>query len=143
MKLAAAVGSAVSGGILLAFSTFVMPALNRLGPERATVAMSSINVTAQRPPLMIVLFGTAVLTVATGIAGVRQRDGLLVVGSALFLVGVIGTTAGINVPLNDALAQGTATWVDFYRSWMVANHVRSLAGIAAAVLIGTAAIKAS
>lgn len=143
MRLATALGCAVNGGIFFAFSSFVMPAINRLGPERATAAMNALNVTAVRPPFMLVLFGTAALTVATGVMGVRQRDGLLIAGSAVFLVGAIGTTIGVNVPLNDALTKGSTTWADYYQPWMIGNHVRALAGIGAAALIGAASIRSS
>ncbi|WP_034609597.1 DUF1772 domain-containing protein [Cellulomonas sp. URHD0024] len=141
MRLATALGCAVNGGIFFAFSSFVMPAINTLGPEKATAAMNAMNVAAVRPAFMTVLFGTAALTVATGVIGVRQRDPLLIAGSAAFLVGAIGTTIGVNVPLNDALAAGTTTWADFYQRWMVANHVRALSGIAAAALVGAAAVR--
>jgi uncharacterized membrane protein len=53
------VGCGLIGGVFFAFSAFVMSGLNRLPPSRATAAMQSINVTAQHPPLMLALFGTA------------------------------------------------------------------------------------
>jgi len=143
MRLATAIGCAVNGGIFFAFSSFVMPALNRLDAERATAAMNAINVAAVRPAFMTVLFGTAVLTVVTCVSGVRQRDGLLVAGSVVFLVGVIGLTVGYHVPLNDALAGGRTSWAAYERGWTALNHVRALAGIAAAALVGASAIRSS
>ena len=143
MRPAAALGCAVNGGIFFAFSSFVMPALHRLGPERATAAMNAINVTAVRAPFMVVLFGTAALTVATGISGIRNRDAVLIAGSAVFLVGVIGVTIGYHVPLNDALAKGSTTWQDYAPGWTALNHVRAASGIAAAALIGASALRGS
>jgi uncharacterized membrane protein len=143
MRPAAALGCAVNGGIFFAFSSFVMPALNRLGPERATTAMKAIDVAAVRPAFMTVLFGTAALTVVTGISGIRQRDALLVAGSAVFLVGAIGVTIGYHVPLNDALARGSVTWADYAPGWTALNHVRAASGIAAAALIGASALRGS
>ena len=105
MKLATAVGCAVNGGIFFAFSSFVMPALNKLGPEKATSAMNAINVAAVRPTFMTVLFGTAALTVATGVAGVRQRDGLLIAGSAVYLGGSL--VLGYDVELARTLLLST------------------------------------
>ena len=143
MRPATALGCAVNGGIFFAFSSFVMPALNRLGPERATVAMKAIDVAAVRPAFMTVLFGTAALTVATGISGIRHQDPLLIAGSAVFLVGTIGVTIGYHVPLNDALAKGSTTWADYAPGWTALNHVRAASGIAAAALIGASALRGS
>jgi uncharacterized membrane protein len=147
---AAAVGSAVTGGVLFAFSSFVMPGLNRLDPADAIPAMNAINVAAVRPAFMTVLFGTAALTVVTIVTGIRHHDTrsgqLLIIGSAVYLIGVIGLTMAYHVPLNDALARfnpatGDAprTWADYYRGWTALNHVRALAGVASAVLLGAAA----
>ena len=143
MRPAAALGCAINGGIFFAFSSFVMPALNKLGPERATTAMNAINVAAVRPTFMTVLFGTAALTVATGVSGIRNRDALLISGSAVFLIGAIGLTIGYHVPLNDALAKGSTTWPDYVRGWTALNHVRMASGIAAAALIGASALRGS
>jgi uncharacterized membrane protein len=151
LTFVAATGSAVTGGVLFAFSSFVMPGLNRLDPAEAIRAMNAINVAAVRPAFMTLLFGTAAVTVATTVAGIRRHDTragqLLIIGSAVFLVGVIGLTMAYHVPLNDGLARfdpatGDAgrTWADYYRGWTALNHVRALAGGAGAVLLGMAAL---
>jgi uncharacterized membrane protein len=148
VKGLAAVGCAVNGGVLFAFSSFVMPGFNRLDPAAAIAAMNAVNVTAVRPAFMTVLFGTAALTVATGVLGLRRRQKLLVIGSAVYLVGVIGLTMAYHVPLNDALARfdpatgdAARTWADYARGWTALNHVRALAGVTAAVLIGLSAYR--
>jgi uncharacterized membrane protein len=151
LTFAATIGSAATGGVLFAFSSFVMPALDRLDPDDAIRAMNAVNVTAVRPAFMTVLFGTAALTAVTTVAGIRRRgtrEGrLLIIGSAVYLVGVIGLTMAYHVPLNDALARfdpatGDAprTWSDYSTGWTRWNHVRSLAGVAGAVLLGSAAL---
>jgi uncharacterized membrane protein len=152
LTFAAAAGSAVTGGVLFAFSSFVMAGLNRLDPADAIRAMNAINVTAVRPAFMTVLFGTAGLAVATTVVGIGRRDTpggrLLIIGSVVYLVGVIGLTMAYHVPLNNALARfdpatGDAqrTWADYYRGWTALNHVRALAGVAGAVLLGIAALR--
>ena len=69
----------VNGGVFFAFSSFVMPALQRLPDAQGIAAMQSINVTAVRPPFMAVLFGTAalclVLIVWAIARGTRPRRG--------------------------------------------------------------------
>ena len=136
---AAAVGSGVVAGVLGAFSGFVMPALARLPDDGGADAMRSINVTAVRPPLMIALFGTAFLAVAAVVlvltrGGADGAVGLTIAGASSYLLGVIGVTGAVNVPLNDRLAAGTGpTWPDYVRSWTGWNHVRTAAALAAAV----------
>jgi len=150
LVVATAVGSAVNGGVLFAFSSFVMPALDRLDPGESIAAMQAINVAAVGPAFMTVLFGTAALAAGTLVLGGRHwrsRTGkLLVVGSVLFLAGVIALTAGYHVPLNDALApvdpaRGDAAriWADYARGWTALNHVRAAAGVAAGVVLTVAA----
>ena len=109
----AATGSATVGGVFYAFSTFVMPGLRALPPAEGTAAMQKINVAAVRPGLMIALFGTAAVCVAVGVGavtgGLRPPPVALLAGSALYLVGTVGLTAGYHVPLNNALAQADAS----------------------------------
>ncbi len=64
----------------------------------------------------------------------------LLLGSALYLFGAFGVTAGANVPRNDALqrlepggAEAAAYWPAYLREWTAWNHVRTAASAAAAV----------
>lgn len=150
LVVAAAVGSAVNGGVLFAFSSFVLPALDRLDPAQSIAAMQAVNIAAVRPAFMAVLFGTAALAAGTLVLGARHRrtrtGKLLILGSLLFLAGVIGLTAGYHVPLNDALARfdpahedAARTWAAYARGWTALNHVRAAAGIAAGVVLSVAA----
>ncbi len=143
LPAATAIGCACVGGVLFAFSGFIMPALARLEPSAAVSAMQSVNVTAVRPPLMIALFGTAALCVVSVWRAVTSIDSRttpwLLAGSLLYLVGVIGTTAIVNVPMNDRLAALTPSsaeaatyWTTYLSSWTAWNHVRAAAGLAAA-----------
>lgn len=142
----AAVGCGLVGGVFFAFSTFVLRALARLPPAQGIVAMQSINVTAVSPAFMSALFGTAVACLATAIAS-AQRWGeagavAALAGSLLYLIGTIAVTIVFNVPRNDALAavdpasaEGARLWADYLRSWTSWNHVRTVASMAAAVLL--------
>src|SRR6516162_5972848 len=62
VTVAGAIGAALVGGVFFAFSAFVMPALRRLPAAQGISAMQSINRTAVTAPLMLALFGTAVLS---------------------------------------------------------------------------------
>ncbi|MFC5931337.1 DUF1772 domain-containing protein [Cryobacterium melibiosiphilum] len=139
-----AVGAAVMGGVFLAFSVMVMPALRRRPAADAIGVMQQINVAAVRPLFLAVLFGTAAASVALIVgqildpaADAAQR----LVGSALYLASV-AVTIGFHVPRNNALArldpnaaESDAAWTTFAAQWTAGNHVRALLGVAAAVTL--------
>jgi uncharacterized membrane protein len=142
ITVSAAVGCGAVGGVFYAFSALVMSGLSRLPGTAGLEAMKSINITAVRPPLMIALFGSAVLCVALAVRAIMtwgdRRAVLLLAGAALYLVGAIVLTAAYNVPLNNHLAgvsahaqDAVAQWHSYARSWTIANHVRAAASLAA------------
>ena len=140
---AGVLGAGVVGGTFYAFSTFVMPGLQRLEPAEGIKAMQSINVTAERPGFMVAFMGTTLLAGYLGVRGVLdwgdRRATLLVAGSALYLVGSFLLTVAHNVPLNNQLADvrphgagAAAQWRHFLSGWNWANHVRGAASLGAA-----------
>jgi len=144
---ASAVVTGLAGGVFAAFSTFVVPGLRRLAPADAAAAMAAINEDAVRPPFMT-LFGAAVLVpAATAVVGlVGGHDGAwpAVASAVVVLVGMLGVTAGGNVPLNDRLAasRDAAGWAAFDRPWSRWNHVRTVACAAASALAALALVVA-
>jgi uncharacterized membrane protein len=137
-----ALGCALVAGVFYAFSAFVMAGLDRSAPGTAVAAMQGINREAPRPPLMLVLFGTAALCVAVAVVALVERDGvgssLALAGAAAYLVGGVGVTMACNVPLNERIDRvdpdGPATaekWRRFDRPWRSWNHVRTVSGLAA------------
>jgi uncharacterized membrane protein len=138
----AALGAGLTAGLLFAFSAFVMDALARLPPEQGIAAMKSINVAVLNPLFFTVFFGTAVLCVVLAVAAFfrwGEADAIyLVAGSLLYLVGTIGVTIALNVPLNDALAavapnsaEGAGLWMRYIVNWTAWNHVRTVAALTA------------
>jgi len=149
LALVACVASGCVGGVFFAFSAFVMPALNRLPAPAGIAAMQSINVTAVRPPLMVALFGTALLCVAAAVLGIGAWSSPsgppLVLAAGAYLVGTVGVTVAGNVPLNNRLAamqpdhaDAAAQWSAFARPWTRLNTLRTVAALAAAVLFALA-----
>jgi uncharacterized membrane protein len=141
---AAALGCALSAGALFAFSAFVMAGLKRLPPAQGAAAMQSINVTAVTPAFMTTLFGTALLCLVVAVWAVASWDDgrapWSLAGGLLYLVGTIGITMAANVPRNNRLAalapeDAGDVWSDYLRTWTAWNHVRTLAGLAAAALL--------
>jgi uncharacterized membrane protein len=153
LTVLAALGSAIVGGAMYAFSSFVMSGLDRATPSQAVAAMNGINVTAVRAPFMIPFVGTALLSVALVVVGLvrwgRPGSTLLIVGALLYVVGAFVVTMAVNVPRNDALAlvepasaEAAARWATYYREWMIGNHVRTVAALAAAGVFVAALVRA-
>ena len=145
---AASVSSAAVGGLFFAFSAFVMRGLDRTGPIDAITAMRGINAEAERnAPLLVLLFGSALLALTAGIMAAvqwRQGSGYAVAGAAFALVAVVVTIA-CNVPLNNHLAGLNVTglssadvpreWQSYFGTWTAWNHVRTVSPLIGSVLL--------
>ena len=128
--------------MFFAFSTFVMAALRRLPAAQGIAAMQSINVTAPMPPLMLLLFGTALACVALIVVAVVDGSPWLLAGGVVYLLGDIAVTMAYNVPRNNELAaldpgsaEAAARWPSWTAEWTAGNHVRTVAGFASAALL--------
>lgn len=148
MILLAALGTGLVAGVFYGFSTFVMKALARLPAPQGIAAMQSINVVVLNRWFFAVFFGTAgacaILVIYSLIRWPSHAAAMLLVGSALYLVGVIAVTIAFNVPLNNALAGadpgGAAAerlWARYLSVWTAWNHVRTAAPLLAAVVLAT------
>jgi uncharacterized membrane protein len=98
-----AVGCGVAAGAFFTFSSFVMPALNRLPAPRAVAAMQSINRLAVRPLFMTAVFGTALACLAvTAWAALEWHAPAarwVLAGGLAYVIGAIVVTIAANVPL--------------------------------------------
>ena len=135
------VGCGLMAGLFFAFSTSVMPGLRRLAPADGAAAMQQMNRTILNPLFGVVFGGTAVVcllllvgTLVSGPAGTVW----IVLGALLYLVGSIGFTMVVNVPMNNRLdaadpasPEGARIWTDYLSRWTAWNHVRALACVAA------------
>lgn len=138
------------GGVFFAFSVFVMRALDRLPPPQAVSAMQAVNVTVITPWFMLGFVGTALLCVAVLVVaatgGFAGSATLGAAGAISYLIGTFAVTAAYNVPRNNRLeqyggsAEGVAYWPTYRRQWTLANHVRTAAGIVAALLLSVAVL---
>ncbi|WP_206715249.1 anthrone oxygenase family protein [Cellulosimicrobium arenosum] len=141
LVVTAAVATGLAGGVLYAFSAFVMHGLRRLPPAAGAAAMIAINRAALRPPLMLLLLAAVVLPVAASVVGLVSGDsgaGWALAGAVVSVVGVLGVTGAGNVPLNerlDASPDPADEWARFVPRWLAHNHVRTAAGALASVLL--------
>jgi uncharacterized membrane protein len=141
------VGCGIVSGVFFAFSGFVMPALGRLPVMQGVATMQAINEAAIRPPLMIVLFGTAAVCVAIAVEAVlawgAPGAAVRLLAAVLYLAGVVGITMACNVPRNNSLAsldpastEAASYWTTYLREWTTWNSVRAVSsGLAAAAFL--------
>lgn len=144
LTLSAALGCGIVGGVLFAFSTFVMKALGRLAAADGIAAMQSINITVMNPITMAAFGGTALASLALIINALLNWQGMasayLLIGSVLYIVGTFLVTGAFNVPKNEALAKIAPTdptsagfWTNYLAKWTAWNHLRTLAALVAMV----------
>jgi uncharacterized membrane protein len=145
LVLAAALGCGLLGGVFFGFSTFVMKGLARLPAAAGIAAMQSINVAVYPSLFLVVFFAVPALTLILMIASLWQWDrpgsAYLLAGGLVYLIGSFGVTAMFNVPLNNLIAliaPGQADeadlWLGYCRSWMLWNHLRTVASFVACAL---------
>lgn len=138
-----AVAAALSSGMMLTFSNFVMPAFDRGPHPEAMRAMQRINEDVINPLFLLVFMGTGpLLLVWLGVQALHGPVEARHLGAALlYLVGVVGVTAIGNVPLNHALARLESeraerqAWQGFARPWVRWNHLRTIAAAATALVL--------
>lgn len=134
-----AIGCGLIAGLYFAFSTFILQAFDRLGPEPAAEAMNAINVRIQRSLFMPLFLGTTLTGLALAVIGLlhlRSPGGAaMLAGGAVHVLGMFVVTMVFNVPLNNALvARGGEAWSFYLRRWLPWNHIRTLASTIASAL---------
>jgi uncharacterized membrane protein len=145
-----AVGCGMMAGLLFAFSNFVMRALLQQPPESGMRTMQAINSLIQNPIFFVLFFGTTVaalfLAATSALHLSKNGSTLMLLGSLLYLVGTFGVTIVFNVPLNNGLAEYSAStsdaaqyWQSYVSQWLKWNHVRTVTSVSAAVLLTWAA----
>jgi uncharacterized membrane protein len=142
LAVLAAVGSGLVAGLLFAFSTAVMRALQRLPPEQGMRAMQHINVVILNRTFLGIFNGTTLLSAVLAVSALFGGNGpaglWMLAGAAAYIVGTFGVTMVVNVPLNNRLAatdasapEAAATWASYVDKWLRWNHLRTLMGASA------------
>lgn len=137
LAVVAALLLGLSAGLFFAFSVAVMPGFRAIGDAAFTAAMNAINRAILNPLFLLVYIGALLLVVAAAIvafAGGSLPAAWLLTGAALvYLVGVLGVTGAVNIPLNNALAADSDR-AAFESRWVRFNNLRTLAGVVAFTL---------
>jgi uncharacterized membrane protein len=136
LTLAACIGAGTIGGVFFAFSAFVMRALAQLPAAQGVAAMQRINVVVLRPAFLGVFVGTVATCLA--VAVLSRFSPWAVAAALLYVVRSFGVTMAFNVTRNKRLAalpaespQAAAYWPQYVREWLLWNHVRTAASLAA------------
>lgn len=144
-------------GLWYGWTVSVIPGTKRVADANYVDTMQHINRAIINPAFLVLFLGIPVII---GIAAVLQfrsgdtRRGWLLVGATVtYVVGVLGVTAGGNVPLNDALdafdLSGSndqaigARRHSYETPWNRWHYVRTAANVAAFALTATAALVAA
>lgn len=138
LRVVALVSCGLVAGLLFVFSAGVMTGLARLPGDGGAEAMRAINAAVLNPLFLAVFTGSALACAALVVAVVGTGGpAVAAAGAVLHLAGAVGVTAAVNVPMNDALQAGTLDWARYRRRWTRWNHVRTVAAVAATVLLAT------
>ena len=133
IQVVAVVTAGLLSGVYTAFSTVVIPALNRLGDHEATAAMVRINRKAERGPFILLFASAALAATGLAVAAVPRGTGVDLAIAGASLASTVVTVA-VNVPLNRRLDRdGAPFWAEYSHRWRAANTVR--AGCAAIAVI--------
>jgi uncharacterized membrane protein len=147
--------TALVTGLFYGYSVSVNGGLHRLNDSEYVKAMQSINAVIQNPLFFVSFIGPVILL---PLAAFLQRDSnsmqfaLLLASSVIYIAGSFGLTMVGNVPLNVRLAKFDANKgsgneivqarAGFEKPWNRLHAIRTIASIAATVLIFVAILYA-
>lgn len=146
-------GAALVGGVLLAFSDFVMRGLALTDSTGGIGAMQQINRTVLRSvfltTFLLMVPAAIVMAVYAGFRLSGSVQLLLISGAAIYAVCVFGVTVFANVPMNnrlDALSAASPEALNYWETyadvWTRWNHFRTVASWLAAGCFLLAAVQA-
>lgn len=124
-------------GFFYAWVCSTMWGLDAADPRVAIEAMQAMNASVRNFVFFPAFFLTPVVVLTAALLSWRERRAtaaaLLLSSGLLYLVGGLGLTLAVNVPMNDALAQVQVTtaeesrqvWSDYSSRWQVFNQIRT------------------
>ncbi len=149
--LLTAITTALMAGFFYSYSISVSIGLGKLSDSVFLKAMQSINKEVQNSLFFICFLGTIVLLPLAAVQHIESPSFLfLLFASVLYIIGVLGVTVAVNVPLNNQLENfqieaSTPLQIKEMRAvfearWNYWNNIRTLASIGAITLVLLACI---
>lgn len=130
MLLAARILGALLAGVFFAYAVSVMPALRAMDDDTFVQVMNKINVVIVNPVFLTAFLGAPMASMAL----LAWERGPWAVAGAVLAVVTLLVTFVLNIPLNNALADGGAREA-FESSWVLWNVVRTVTGTASFVCL--------
>ena len=134
----ALLASGIMAGFFWTYSFTVMWGLDRADPRSAIDSMQGINLAVPNPIFLLFFMGLPLLLIAAAIlfwqSGQTASLWLFAISAVVYLVGGIGITGAINIPLNDGLARAPVPtdiaaardmWTNYSNAWTPWNHLRT------------------
>lgn len=150
-------GLVLSGAIFGFFYAWVcstMWGLDEADPRVAIAAMQAMNASVRNAVFAPAFFGTGpVLLLAAALAlrsGIRPAAGLFALAGVIYMLGGMGLTMAVNVPMNEALGALTVPdsveaaaqiWAEYSPRWQVFNTIRTVVSGVTLVLSGMALMR--
>ncbi len=135
----------VSAGVFFTYQNSVLPGLRPLDDAAFATAMNSMNRAILNPAFMLFFVGSLLALAAAAIVGFVSGTGLaawlFAASFAVYLIGVVIVTGGVNVPLNNALAKD-GDRQSFETRWVRFNGLRT-ASVILAFALATAGLLVS
>ncbi len=154
---ASILATGLMSGLWYGWAVSVIPGTRRVPDATYIVTMQSINRAIINPAFIIPFLGIPALLAGASFvqfrAGDHRRGWLLAGATATYLVGVLGVTAGRNVPLNEALAAFDVVDSDeparttrrrtYETPWNRWHYLRTVANVGSFALASAAAVVAA
>ena len=148
LRLLALLSTGIMAGFFFAFSVLVMPGLDRVDAAVGVAAMQAVNAAVDNVAFEAAFAAAPILCLAVIASAALRRTGwLAALGALVYLVGVLGVTVALNIPLNDELdrvvptSPGAAAMADYLVEWTRWNHVRTISGTLAFALVGASLLR--
>jgi len=142
LLVSATLTTALVAGLFFGFVVAVNPAFAKLPDLQYISAMQSINRAIVNVVFAIAFFGAALFI---PLAAWQEQRTILWVAAVIYLVGGIGVTYAVNVPLNNVLDtfpvatasadEAAGARIAFVRPWNLWHLVRTIAVVISALLL--------
>ncbi|MHA3976658.1 anthrone oxygenase family protein [Halovulum sp. GXIMD14794] len=155
LSLVALLLSGAIFGFFYAWVCSTMWGLDAADPKVAIAAMQAMNASVRNTVFAPAFFATGPALAAAALAwwacGQRAVAALFGLAAAVYLLGGMGLTLAINVPMNEALAAVTVPqdpaeaariWDDYSADWQFWNQIRTATSGLALLFAGAAMLRA-